>query len=62
MQVEYTPDTPPIYLAIDIIPFDDEKYKVTYSTTDQYYNRYFQKLDDGTFEEIKGGWFDVSFE
>ena len=32
------------------------------STTDQYYNRYFQKLDDGTFEEIKGGWFDVSFE
>ena len=62
VQVEYTPDTPPIYLAIDIIPFDDEKYKVTYSTTDQYYNRYFQKLDDGTFEEIKGGWFDVSFE
>ncbi len=62
IKVNYIPDIPPVYLSVDIIPFDNERYKVTYSTTSQYYNRYFQKLENGTFEEIKGGWFDVSFE
>lgn len=60
--VEYTPDSPPVYTSIDVIQFDRSRYKVTYSTTNQYYNRYFQKLENGVFQEIKGGWADVSFE
>lgn len=62
VKVDYIPDVPPVYLSIDVIPFSSGRYKVTYSTTNQYYNRYFQKLEDGTFKEVKGGWSDVSFE
>lgn len=55
--VTFEPAKAPVYQSIDIyVVAEMSKYRVTYSTMDQCYTRYFKKQEDGRFKEIRGGW------